>query len=64
MVPIKQFEYGINFNRLFRSIDKRICSTQFVGHLDVIRSICYIPDLDYLVSGGKDKMIKIWNLGR
>lgn len=34
----------------------------FVGHIDVIRSLCYIPDLDYLASGGKDLSIRIWNL--
>jgi len=32
--------------------------------MDVIRTIQYIPDLDYIVSGGKDRMIKVWSIGR
>ncbi len=36
----------------------------FVGHQDVIRSLYFIGDLDYLASGGKDLSIRIWNINK
>ncbi|CAD8101091.1 unnamed protein product [Paramecium sonneborni] len=32
-----------------------------VGHLDIVKSLCYLRKFQYLCSGGGDYRIKIWN---
>ena len=38
------------------------CINILVGHLNVIRSLSYIPDHSILASGSVDSQIKFWNL--
>ena len=32
------------------------------GHTDAVKSVCVSPDEKYIISGSKDKTIKIWDM--
>lgn len=34
----------------------------FKGHQDAIKAVCVTPDCKYIVSGGRDKTIRIWDI--
>lgn len=40
------------------------CDNILVGHLEAVRCLVYMRDIDYLVSGGFDMAIKVWQVAR
>jgi len=47
---------------LQKALSQRREPNRFVGHQDLVYSVAVTPDGKTLVSGGGDKMIRIWNL--
>lgn len=46
------------------NISRMSCESLLVGHLEPVRALIYMKDLDYLASGSMDMSIKIWAAGR
>ena len=44
------------------NIETLNCELMLVGHLEPVRCLIYLPDVDYLGSGSFDYRIKVWNL--
>ena len=38
------------------------CEIMLVGHIEAVRCLIYLPDLNYMASGGYDCKVKVWNL--
>ncbi|CAK57453.1 unnamed protein product (macronuclear) [Paramecium tetraurelia] len=43
---------------------RMICESVLVGHLQPVKSLIYLKDLEYLASGSLDSTIKIWTTNR